>query len=319
MTRKDIKVPYKAPKILYNGHFQTIYPALFRKVNVFPPVIKRISTADGDFLDIGCWSKKNKKLAILSHGLEGNFTRPYIMGLVNALTKRDIDCFAWNYRGCSDEMNKKEILYHSGATYDLNEIVSFASDFYEEIYLIGFSLGGNLTLKYAGERKLNNRIKKVIAISVPLDLKSGSIHLSNGVNRIYEKRFLKSLANKLLRKNRQFPGIIDLEKLSKIKTLYEFDDKFTSKLHGFKNAEDYYQKCSSKNFVENIKVPTLILNAANDPMFTDTTMDLQREYKNPNIHYYLSEKGGHCGFGYLHKEIYWSENFVSDFITDTYI
>ncbi|MEQ8239911.1 MAG: alpha/beta fold hydrolase, partial [Cyclobacteriaceae bacterium] len=143
---------YQRPKVLFNGHIETIYPALFRKVTLPTlPVRERITTVDDDFLDIDWYRNGKNKVVILQHGLEGSSDRPYILGMARAFLLQSFDVCAWNFRGCSGEVNKAKIFYHSGATYDLENVVNHASKEYDQIFLVGFSLGGNLTLKYLGE------------------------------------------------------------------------------------------------------------------------------------------------------------------------
>ena len=157
---------YQRPKYLFNGHLETVYPSIFRKLELIPTQKERIETHDGDFLEIDWHQRGNSKLVVISHGLEGNSSRAYILGMAKEALNNGFDVLAWNYRGCGAELNRKAIFYHSGATYDLDTIIQHASKKYEEIFLIGFSLGGNLTLKYLGEkRERTPKIKKGVAIS----------------------------------------------------------------------------------------------------------------------------------------------------------
>jgi predicted alpha/beta-fold hydrolase len=305
---------YRAPTLLFNGHLQTIYPALFRKLS--PPPVKKatLHLEDGDFLDYDHWQNGSDKLVIISHGLEGDSRRPYVLGMAHAYYREGYDVVAWNYRGCSGRVNKKPRLYHSGATDDLDAVVNAFKDKFNKIILIGFSLGGNLTLKYLGENRDYSKISTAVTFSVPLDLRSGSLALSSPKNLIYEKRFLRALRKKVKLKSEQFPEVFDVSLLQKIRTLYQFDDRITAPIHGFANADDYYERCSSRFFLDNIRVPTLIVNALNDPLLTDVTLNPKLGSDNPNLTYELTRKGGHCGFGYLagNKE-YWSERRALQF------
>ncbi|WP_332912826.1 YheT family hydrolase [Algoriphagus boritolerans] len=146
---------YQRPKWLFSGHLETIYPALFRQVALQEPERERITTEDDDFLDLDWYKKGNSRLVVLSHGLEGNSTRPYMLGMAREFLQKGFDVLSWNYRGCSEELNQKVIFYHSGATYDLDAVVRHAAKNYSELFLIGFSLGGNLSLKFLGEKKLS--------------------------------------------------------------------------------------------------------------------------------------------------------------------
>ncbi len=307
---------YKPPFLLFNGHLQTIYPGLLRKVNVTGSQLGKIETSDEDFLEYDHYKVESDKVVIISHGLEGNSRRPYVLGMVRDLLESGFDIIAWNYRGCSNELNKKPMLYHSGATYDLKTMVEFASQTYSSIYLVGFSLGGNLTLKFLGEEILNPSIKKAVCFSVPLDLKSGALNISSPGNRIYENRFLRSLSRKIRLKNKQFPHIFKLRHLDSLKSLYQFDDLYTAPIHGFQNAEDYYAKSSSINFLPEIKIPTLIVNALNDPLLPASCLDPASTAGNTWITFELPEMGGHCGFPKFNSKSYWSEIRCREFFKE---
>ena len=313
---------YQAPFWLPNGHFQTVFPSLFRKAPI-EYVHERIDTPDDDFLDLGIaknsqFKTQSSKLIILSHGLEGNITRQYITGMVKLFTDNGFDCLAWNFRGCSDEMNRQLRFYHSGATDDLETVVKHAlSKGYNELYLVGFSLGGNLTLKFLGERGKNifPEIKKAVTFSVPLNLSSSSTRLERGDDWIYAKRFNRSLAKKV-RAKAPFFKEIDTQPLDTIKTLRDFDDLYTSKLHGFKDAEDYYSKNSSLNFVSSITVPTLIVNAKNDPFLSSECFPLELMNKLENVWFESPDSGGHCGFYQTdYQGFLWSELRALKFFT----
>jgi hypothetical protein len=307
---------YKPPLLLWNGHLQTMYPALFRKITPVRPFIReRIDTPDGDFLDLDWMKDANKRLIILNHGLEGNSDRTYMIGMANTMFQAGYDVLAWNYRGCSGEMNRLPILYHSGATYDLQTVTRHVQGSYEEIHLIGFSLGGNLVLKFLGESD-HPEIKSAATFSVPLDLRSGAVHLSNIQNLAYSKRFLRSLKRKALMKHEQFPGIFDLSRLNEIKSVYQFDDLITSPIHGFDSAEDYYRKSSSMFFLPQINTKTLIVNSINDPFLPKTCLDLSLTRGNQHIHFEVLEQGGHCGFPMdLKMDTSWAEKRAMNFIT----
>lgn len=308
---------YQRPNWLFSGHLETIYPALFRKVEIQKPKRERIETPDGDFLDLDWFNTGSTRLVIVSHGLEGNSTRPYMLGMAREFTQKGFDVLTWNFRGCSGEMNRKAIFYHSGATYDLDTVVRHAQADYQEIYLIGFSLGGNLTLKYLGEQKSSNpKIRKGVAISVPLDLAKSCEKISTGENIIYSRRFLVSLKEKVQNKSSLFPGEISPKALRKIKTLREFDDIYTGPLHGFSDATEYYRVNSSLQFLELIEVPTLVLNAQNDPFLSDTCFPTAMANRLEQVHFEFPKHGGHVGFtGPFPEKTYYSERRAVEFIT----
>lgn len=319
-----------SPFWLPDGHFQSIYPSVFRKIPAVRYERQRIPTPDLDFLDLD-WayssppsssSEKNRKppLLILSHGLEGNSTRQYILGMVRLFTQNGVDCLAWNFRSCSGEMNHLPRFYHSGATEDLDLVVQQAlATGYTEIHLAGFSLGGNLTLKYLGEKNssLPSAISKAIVFSVPMDLMACSRAIEKPQNWIYLNRFLTSLKPKIQSKSVIFPDHIDSRKLESIRTFYDFDDMYTAGLHGFSGAEQYYQQCSSMFFVDKITIPTLIVNAVNDPIVPAASLPVDVIADHSTVWLELTHTGGHCGFrpSRVSQGIYWSESRALQFLT----
>jgi len=307
---------YRAPFLLFNKHIETIYPSLIRKVESLGYERERIATPDDDFLDLDWLKQDSKKLIILSHGLEGNSQRSYIKGMANIFHHHGFDVLAWNFRGCSGEMNRKIRFYHSGATDDLDLVVNHSmAKGYTEINLIGFSLGGNLTLKYLGEKAaaLHPIVKKGIAFSVPLNLHTSCVEISKPSNWVYNKRFLKSLKAKVLSKSKTISEL-DPGALTSINSLLEFDNSYTAPIHGFRDAIDYYEKCSSLRFIESIIRPTLIVNALNDPFLSGDCYP-----SHLHSHHYLKfefpERGGHVGFALFNQNgLYWSELRALQFI-----
>ncbi len=306
---------YKPPFFLFNAHLETIYPAVIRRVDFDFQKSEIIKTPDEDFLEISLSSQNSKRLVIISHGLEGSNQRPYIRGMARACYQAGFDVLAWNFRGCGITMNHQLRFYHSGATEDLAAIVAYAQHLeqYDDISLVGFSLGGNLTLKYAGEG-LPLIIKKVVGISVPLDLKSSSEKISIPGNRIYANRFLKSLKNKIRAKASLMPGL-SLNNLEGIKTLKDFDDQYTAPLHGYRDADHYYNQCSAIRFLDSIKVPTLIINAKNDPFLSEKCFPINQLKDHSFVKFESPERGGHVGFTELNsKGVYWSEERTVSFL-----
>jgi len=308
---------YQRPKWLFSGHLETIYPALFRKVDLQKPERERIATVDGDFLDLDWYRKGNRRLVILSHGLEGNSTRSYMLGMAREFLLNGFDVLSWNFRGCSEEMNRKVIFYHSGATYDLDAVVHHVEKKYNEMYLVGFSLGGNLSLKYLGEKKSTNpKLKKAVTISVPLDLAGSCNKISSGENIIYSRRFLNTLKEKVVKKALAFPGELPVGLLRKIKNLRDFDEYFTGPLHGFSDAAEYYRVNSSLQFLEQIEIPTLILNAQNDPFLSESCFPMKIARNLKQVHFEFPKHGGHVGFsGPSNQKSYYSELRAVEFIT----
>ncbi|HLT72258.1 MAG TPA: alpha/beta fold hydrolase [Cyclobacteriaceae bacterium] len=305
---------YKRPGILFNKHLETIYPALFRKVQPIPFHHERIETPDDDFLDLYWSTQGSEQLVIISHGLEGNVLRPYMLGMARALFLNGSDVVTWNYRGCGEEMNRRLCFYHSGATDDLHEVVKHAAGKgYRNINLVGFSLGGNITLKYLGEGRPDPvAIRRAVAFSVPMDLHTSCQKISRSQNAIYSRRFLRSLKGKILSKSRLMPGL-DISHLEDLRTLIDFDDRYTAPLHGFKDALHYYESCSALRFLDNIKTPSLVVNAKNDPFLSEACFPTLKGH--PFLSLETPQQGGHAGFTQFTKNgLYWSEERAVKFI-----
>ena len=288
---------FQRPKYLFNGHLETVFPTLFRQVILPPTHQDLVETPDGDILEVDWHRRGNPKLVIISHGLEGNSSRSYMLGMAKEALSKGFDVLAWNYRGCGAQLNRKAIFYHSGATYDLDTIVRYASPGYTEIALIGFSLGGNLTLKYLGEKRDRDpKIKRGVAISVPLDLGGACNQISRAAFGIYTRRFLKSLQLKIEKKSSLFPEEFAVEKFASIRSLRDFDNTFTGPLHGFQDAEEYYRINSALQFLPNIEVPSLVLNAQNDPFLSPSCYPTQLAQQLDQVHFEFPIHGGHVGF-----------------------
>jgi len=213
-------------------------------------------------------------------------------------------------------MNKQLRFYHSGETNDLDVVINYAIQLkYTSINLIGFSLGGNITLKYLGEdRNRSELIKKAVAISVPMELRTGCEKLSTPANKIYHDRFLKSLKNKIIAKSKLMKGL-DITGIESITTLKDFDDRYTAPLHGFRDAYDYYNQCSSVRYVKDIQIPTLILTALNDPFLSKECYPFDQVKNHKTVVLETPERGGHVGFAQLNTAgLYWSEQRALDFI-----
>ena len=311
---------YNPPYFYKNGHLSTIYAGLIREVKGLTQERERITLPDTDFLDLD-WSYTNKpcsKAAILLHGLEGNAQRAYIKGSAKALTDNGYDVCAVNFRGCSGEPNTTYRSYHSGATEDLKAVIKhiLTNKSYSSLYLKGFSLGGNLILKYLGEgNTIPSEIKGAVAISVPCQLADSLEQLLTFKNIAYANRFKKNLIEKLKSKQKLFPSKISDADIKKISTLKDFDDVYTSKAHGFKDAMDYYTQCSSLQFLKNITIPALIINAQNDSFLGKACYPISQAKTNTSLYLDMPKYGGHVGF-YGTDNITYSERNAITFFKD---
>ena len=328
MTYLEVEMPiiqsdYNPPFLFKNGHFSTIYAGVLRKIDGFEQKRERIDLFDGDFLDLD-WSfsnSKSQKVVILIHGLEGNAQRAYITGSAKQLNTNGYDVCAINLRTCSGEQNRLYRSYHSGATEDLDAVIQHIltnkSD-YTNLFLKGFSLGGNLTLKYLGEdRDIPSEIKAAMAVSVPCNLYSSSKELLKSKNIPYAIKFKKHLMGKLKAKQKLFPEKITDADIQNFITLKDFDDIYTSRAHGFKDALDYYEQCSSLPFLSNIKTPTLLLNAENDSFLGPECFPYQEAKNNPHLYLEVTKYGGHVGY-YGSNNITYSEKRVIKFFNEVY-
>jgi predicted alpha/beta-fold hydrolase len=290
---------YRPPWWLPGGHLQTIAPSLFRRLKPVATLHERLELEDGDFLDLAWSGKTAKRLAVLSHGLEGSSNGSYIQSMAATLAGAGWDVLAWNFRGCGTDPNRLLSFYHSGATHDLDAVISHALENHpaEVVDLVGFSLGGNLTLKYLGENRTRpSRLHRAIAFSVPCDLADSAAKLSEPGNRVYMVRFLQSLRAKLRRKDEIFPGQLDLTGLDSIRTFVEFDDRFTAPLHGFKDADDYWTRSSCRQFLPDIRLPALLVNAMNDPFLGRRCFPAEEAAESEFFHLETPAGGGHVGF-----------------------
>jgi len=313
-----LKSNYSGPPFyLFNGHLETIIPSLFRKVTGVNYLREKITTPDEDFLNLDWSEVGSERLVILSHGLEGDSGRHYIMGLVKLFNQNGIDALVWNNRTCGGELNLKPILYHHGASYDLDTVIEhvFSTKDYKSIFLAGISMGGAQTLKYLGEKGLNldSRIVKAAVYSTPCNLPSSAATLKEKRNVFYKKRFLGKLKKKMAAKALQFPELIDLDLLEKVDDFDTFDTHFTAKIHGFKDADDFYKSVSPDNWMPSIAIPTLIINALNDPLLGPACYPTSLAENKPEIFLEMPKFGGHTGFVKSSQEFTWAEYRILDF------
>ncbi len=297
----------------FNGHAHTVLCSLlFHSPHVHYKRVQ-IDTPDNDFLDIDYTHGENKKpVVIIFHGLEGHSNRYYVTQLANHLHQRGFTVVAPNFRSCSGTLNRTKKFYHSGEIEDLQTIISWVNREFPNrtIHAAGFSLGASALLNYLKEHKTHHPLRSIVAISTPFDLKRGSINLEKGFNKIYSIRFLRTLAQKLREKKKIYPDLPDFNG----STIYEFDDQVTAEIYGFDGAEDYYHRCSSGLFMDQIQTSTLVIHSKEDPMcpFQWTPIDAIR--KNPNLVECFTDQGGHVGFWSLPPG--WLNKTVGDFISE---
>lgn len=312
------KSSYRPPLLFSNGHIQTLYPYFFRKIANLKYSRERLITNDNDFIDLDISSVASKELLIISHGLEGSSNSQYVKGMARFFNDRGIDVFAWNMRSCSGELNRQKRFYHAGVTDDLELIIKTAQlRGYKKISLMGFSLGGNLTALYLGQKGKNvaSEITSAVVFSTPCDLGTSSDKISLPMHRFYLESFLSTMREKIYQKSKIIDLGIELDGLDKIKHFRDFDDRATAPLHGFKNAQEYYDEASCKSWLSKIVVPTLIVNAKDDPFLTKECFPLREAHRNKNLFLEIPRTGGHVGFVTFRPDrLYWTERRAFDFI-----
>lgn len=308
-----ISTKYPGPPLfLRNGTVETIYAALWRKAPEVPYERERRELPDGDFIDLDWIKQGSPKLAVLVHGLEGNSGRPYIRAMASLYFEKGWDVLAWNSRSCSGELNRNFRLYSHADIDDLqlvlNEILN--SSTYAHVSLTGMSMGGNMVLKYAGvegKSLKHSALKAVTAISTPLDLRAAARNLDRPDMFIFNWKFSQNLKKKIKAKGQQFPGKLDLEKLDQLECWEDFDRYFTVPLGDYENVDEFYQLGSGLNYLSGIEVPTLIINAQNDPILTEESIDFKLPKSKSFLHAELPKYGGHVAFTLKNNTYNWSE------------
>lgn len=288
------------------AHAQTLWGKLARPRPRFPLRSVRLDTLDGDFLDLrrleGTKPAPKAPRLLLLHGLEGTERSHYVAGFFAEARARGWGADLLLFRGCGDEPNRTPRAYHSGETGDLELALGHVVREFPEapLLLAGVSLGGNVLLKWLGERgdDLPRAVRAAAAVSVPFDLEKGCRRLSEGFSRVYTSHFLVSLRRKALAKLERFPGLFDPAKVRGARSLYDFDDAFTAPVHGFRDAHDYYSRSSSIGYLKGVRLPTLLLNAEDDPFLPAAVLDDVRRVAAGNAALQLEfvQRGGHVGF-----------------------
>ncbi|MCM8595803.1 hydrolase [Accumulibacter sp.] len=298
-------IAYEAPTWLPGGHAQTIYPLLIRPAPL-PYHRERWATPDGDFIDVD-WAAPpqsvragpGRPLLVLFHGLEGSSASHYAVSLMRALAAIGWTGAVVHFRGCSGELNRLPRAYHSGDSEEIDWVLRRLQARFSNRsrYAVGVSLGGNVLLKWLGERgtAASDVLQAAAAISAPLDLAASGHHLGRNFNRLYTAYFLRTLKRSARDRLRRFPGLFDEQRMAAARTLYEFDDAVTAPLHGFAGVDDYWRRASSKPWLAGIRLPTLILNATNDPFLPASALPSPHDTARA-VRLEFPSHGGHVGF-----------------------
>ena len=330
----NVVEPYVAPWWLFGAHGETIAPALFASRPQVRYLRERWDTPDGDFIDVDRVEPESAAAAsdarpapptlVVFHGLEGSAQSRYVRGLMAAAAARGWRGVAPHFRGCSGTINRAPRFYHSGDSAEIDWVLERVaatrawgdSTSRAPLYAVGISLGGNALLKWLGERGRSacGLVTRAAAVSAPLDLTASGAALSRGFNLVYSRVFLRTLKAKSLAKLMQFPGLFDRDSMLAAPHLHAFDDVVTAPLHGFRDADDYWRRAAAKPLLATIEVPTLILNAKNDPFLPAASLPRPGDVSDA-VQLEFPDSGGHVGF--MHADAAcrdWMPARVMDFL-----
>ena len=319
---------FESPWWLPGAHLQTLWQPLVRKCPRIEVRRERIETPDGDFLDLDWHAEQHRPLVVLLHGLTGSTRSPYIIGMQSALALCGYRTVALNFRGCGGSPNRTWKAYHSGDTEDLRYLIQWLKFKEPETALraVGFSLGGNVLLKYLGEEGACSSIKAAVSVSAPIKLALCATRLDSGLSRLYRNQLIKELKEYLIMKtcflrengfNEDADRLATLGPLDAVTSFWDYDDRVVARLYGFKSAADYYEQSSSFGYLRAIERPTLIIQSLDDPFLTPDVLPKPGEHGD-SVRIRSSRRGGHVGFvGGEHpwRPLYWLESQVADFFS----
>jgi len=314
-----IKSDFKPAWWIANPHLQTLWSTFFRPKPDITLNHHRLELDDGDFIDIAHTQLNKKPMVLILHGLEGSLDSHYAKPLIKSLDEAGYGACFMHFRGCSATMNRLPRGYHSGDTQDLEQVIHYLQETYNDpvFAVIGFSLGGNVVLKWLGEQGAAAPVTTGIAVSVPFVLSHAGERLEKSFSRVYQKHLLSRCHHKYTQKFSVLESpLVPTLVVKKLNTFYQFDDQITAPLHGFKGADDYYAQSSSRQFLKHIERPTLIIHARDDPFMWSHTVPEEGELS-PSVLLELSESGGHVGFisgNHPLNAKYWVDNRIIEWL-----
>jgi predicted alpha/beta-fold hydrolase len=311
---------YNPETLFKSSHFNTVYRTLFHKIEAVYSR-QRMETTDGDFMDLDFSRIGSNKLLLIIHGLEGSSRSKYVLALSQIANEQGFDVAAINLRGCGGESNRKLYSYHSGKTEDLAEIINYIeqTESYASYHAVGYSLGGNLLLKYLGEGRSDyaSKLRSAVGVSVPCDLKGSSEAIARFWNMVYMQRFLISLKKKTKIKMEQFPdNQLNKDAILSARDFLDFDNHFTAPVNGFKDAEDYWKQNSCKQFLRGIEIPSLLVTATDDPFLSESCIPVKEAEANQHFHLEVTAYGGHVGYNsnFDKGSGFWLEKRILEFL-----
>lgn len=324
VPKKPALPKFTAPWWLRNTHLQTIVAKYLAPKRQLQTRVEMLQLPDGDELQLN-WvlpdePSPSKPLVVVMHGLEGNLHSHYVQGMLTSLSQQGFAAVLMHFRGCHGIANKLPRAYHSGDTADFGFFIELLQQRYPKVQLaaVGFSLGGNVLVKYCGEQQQSNPLCAAVAISAPLSLAGSATRINRGFSRVYQRYLLNRLKATMLRKlaaHQQFPLPISAKDIQGLQTIRDFDQLITAPMHGYRDADDYYQRASGKAFLSQVQKPLLLVHALDDPFLDDASIPKTDEL-NPYVFSLVSVQGGHVGF--VHGQSpwqrrYWLDEIVPDF------
>lgn len=317
MSRTEFKPAWWLP----SSHLQTIWPVICRSDINLPLERERMELPDGDFLDLD-WCDKNKSspIVLILHGFEGSIESHYSKGMLQAINHHGWRGVFMHFRGCSGEPNRLPRGYHSGETKDVDFVVRTIAKREPNVSIaaIGYSLGGNVLLKWLGETGSNNPLKAATAISVPFDLHKALFRIEHGFSRLYQWYLVKGARDRLLHKFEKVEAPFDISILDDVQGIQDLDRKYTVPIHGFSSVDEYYTVASSRQYLHSIRVPTLLVQSKDDPFMTEDVIPHSDELS-AQITLEVTAAGGHVGFvsgNVPWRAHYWLEERIPEFLVD---
>ncbi|MCP1674752.1 putative alpha/beta-fold hydrolase [Natronocella acetinitrilica] len=305
--------PFEAPGWLCNAHGQTMWQVLFRRPPAVAITVRPLTLRDGDELRLAWGPERAGPVVVILHGLGGCARSPYVLGLIQALADRGMQGVVMQFRGAGDVPNRLPRFFHAGEWLDLEETIKHIHQLHpaRPLAVTGFSMGGIVTLNWLAAMGEKAGAQAAVVVSTPLDLAACAEHLNKGFARVYQWEIVRNLKGMVRRKHQSLSMPAAVATLDSVRTLWQFDDRLTAPIHGFNGATDYYARCSPIQRLRDIRRPTWIIHAADDPFIPVTT--LPRCWPSM-VRLQLSPRGGHVGFvqGTPMRPSYWLDNAIAD-------